>query len=153
MPIAPTEWVSYSSKMGSNVVPLFVVLHSPPVAKPTKYLNGFVGSTAMSSTRPPCPIGPIDLQTNGRKSGFSDWFTSAISVSCAAAIAGEDQVAVSNNRLVPSRREPDMVHSFGLFASVRERPKSNRGCDSSNASEPSRIAPHSASAGGSVSES
>src|SRR5260370_33254321 len=46
------------SKSGSQVVPAFVVFHTPPEAMPTKTILGSLSTTAKSSTRPPMMAGP-----------------------------------------------------------------------------------------------
>src|SRR5688500_13541985 len=47
--------------MDSNVVPAFVVRHTPPELEATKYLFGFFGSTANSDILPEVSAGPILL--------------------------------------------------------------------------------------------
>src|SRR6266571_3580740 len=46
------------SKSASQVVPAFVVFHTPPEAMPTKTILGSLSTTAKSSTRPPMMAGP-----------------------------------------------------------------------------------------------
>src|ERR1700730_5472780 len=47
------------SNIGSHVVPLFVVFHTPPHAVPTYTMFGLLSTTAKSSMRPPMIAGPI----------------------------------------------------------------------------------------------
>src|SRR5713226_3530103 len=47
------------SKIGSQVVPLFVVFQTPPAAVPTYTMFGLLSTTAKSSMRPPIVAGPI----------------------------------------------------------------------------------------------
>src|SRR5260370_14688866 len=47
------------SNIGSHVVPLFVVFHTPPDAVPTYTMFGLLSTTAQSSMRPPIVAGPI----------------------------------------------------------------------------------------------
>src|SRR5713226_9024375 len=47
------------SKIGSHVVPLFVVFQTPPDAVPTYTTFGLLSTTAKSSMRPPIVAGPI----------------------------------------------------------------------------------------------
>src|SRR6266567_9635587 len=47
------------SKIGSHVVPLLVVFHTPPEAVPTYTMFGLLSNTAKSSMRPPIVAGPI----------------------------------------------------------------------------------------------
>ena len=47
------------SNTGSQVVPLFVVFHTPPDATPTNTMSGLLSTTAKSSMRPPITAGPI----------------------------------------------------------------------------------------------
>src|SRR6266581_6984165 len=47
------------SNTGSQVVPLFVVFHTPPDAVPTYTMLGLLSTTAKSSMRPPITAGPI----------------------------------------------------------------------------------------------
>src|SRR3989441_3082196 len=47
------------SNTGSQVVPLFVVFHTPPDAVPTYTMFGLLSTTAKSSMRPPITAGPI----------------------------------------------------------------------------------------------
>src|SRR3954471_3810612 len=61
--------------MDVHVVPLFVVFHTPPVARPMYIVLGSFSTTAMSSIRPPIFAGPMGRQTNGRRIGSSDWLT------------------------------------------------------------------------------
>src|SRR6185436_11771780 len=49
-----------SSKIGVNVMPRFVVFHSPPKAAATYHVLGLLGSISMSATRPVTRPGPID---------------------------------------------------------------------------------------------
>src|SRR5260370_34270830 len=47
------------SNIGSHVVPLLVVFHTPPEAVPTYTVFGLLSTTAKSSMRPPIVAGPI----------------------------------------------------------------------------------------------
>src|SRR5258708_4309701 len=47
------------SNIGSQVVPLFIVFHTPPAAVPTYTMFGLLSTTARSSMRPPIVAGPI----------------------------------------------------------------------------------------------
>src|ERR1700723_3063644 len=47
------------SNIGSHVVPLFVVFHTPPDAVPTYTIFGLLSTTPKSSIRPPITAGPI----------------------------------------------------------------------------------------------
>src|SRR6266481_1488951 len=47
------------SNIGSQVVPLFVVFHTPPEAVPPHKSFGLLSTTAKSSMRPPIVAGPI----------------------------------------------------------------------------------------------
>src|SRR6266704_5099897 len=47
------------SKIGSHVVPLLAVFHTPPEAVPTYPIFGLLSPTAKSSMRPPIVAGPI----------------------------------------------------------------------------------------------
>ena len=47
------------SKIGANVVPRLVVFHRPPKAVATYQTSGFLGSIAMSCTRPVEIAGPM----------------------------------------------------------------------------------------------
>src|SRR6266436_7751916 len=47
------------SNLGSHVVPLLVVFHTPPEAVPTYTMFGLLSTTAKSSMRPPIVAGPI----------------------------------------------------------------------------------------------
>src|SRR2546430_10590152 len=47
------------SNIGSHVVPLLVVFHTPPEAVPTYTMFGLLSTTAKSSMRPPMVAGPI----------------------------------------------------------------------------------------------
>src|SRR6266851_952149 len=47
------------SNIGSHVVPLLVVFHTPPEAVPTYTIFGLLSTTAKSSMRPPIVAGPI----------------------------------------------------------------------------------------------
>src|SRR6266576_707208 len=47
------------SNIGSHVVPLLVVFHTPPEAVPTYTMFGLLSTTAKSSMRPPIVAGPI----------------------------------------------------------------------------------------------
>ena len=95
---APTEWVPLLSKTGRKVVPLFVVFQRPPVAKPTRKVWGSSGWTARSSTRPPCPKGPMERHEKALSRGWSDWLTGGGSSSCWAetAVAGMTAAATAS---------------------------------------------------------
>src|SRR5438105_15850813 len=59
MAISPIVETPSLSKTGSQVVPLFVVFHTPPEAVPTYTMFGLLSTTAKSSMRPPITAGPI----------------------------------------------------------------------------------------------
>src|SRR5437588_3237132 len=59
MAISPIVETPSLSKTGSQVVPLFVVFHTPPEAVPTYTMFGLLSTTAKSSMRPPIVAGPI----------------------------------------------------------------------------------------------
>src|ERR1041384_7686170 len=60
MQMSPIDVDPCSSKIGSKVVPAFVVFHTPPVAAPTYNVDGLPSTTAKSSIRPPMIAGPIE---------------------------------------------------------------------------------------------
>src|SRR4029077_19266641 len=68
------------SNIGSHVVPLFVVFHTPPDAVPTYTMFGLLSTTAKSSIRPPITAGPIS-----RNSRF---FSLSVALDCATAPPG-----------------------------------------------------------------
>src|SRR5262249_42974441 len=55
----PMLAVLWSSKIGANEVPAFVVFHTPPYADATYHTRRSLGSTARSTTRPEVTAGPI----------------------------------------------------------------------------------------------
>src|SRR5580704_1516776 len=57
--ISPMVETLSLSKIGSQVVPLFVVFHTPPEAVPTYTIFGLLSTTAKSSILPPITAGPI----------------------------------------------------------------------------------------------
>src|SRR5437588_12244482 len=57
--ISPIVDTPSLSKIGSQVVPLLVVFHTPPEAVPTYTMFGLLSTTAKSSMRPPMVAGPI----------------------------------------------------------------------------------------------
>ena len=57
--ISPIVETPSLSKIGSQVVPLLVVFHTPPEAVPTYTMFGLLSTTAKSSMRPPIVAGPI----------------------------------------------------------------------------------------------
>src|SRR5436189_2695899 len=57
--ISPIVDTPSLSKIGSQVVPLLVVFHTPPEAVPTYTMFGLLSTTAKSSMRPPIVAGPI----------------------------------------------------------------------------------------------
>src|SRR2546426_12538426 len=58
MAMSPMVDTPSLSNIGSQVVPLFVVFHTPPEAVPTYTILGLLSSTAKSSIRPPIVAGP-----------------------------------------------------------------------------------------------
>src|SRR5258708_3650565 len=69
------------SKIGSHVVPLLVVFHTPPEAVPTYTIFGLLSTTAKSSMRPPMVAGPISR--NSRFLNLSVGFGCAAGAACA----------------------------------------------------------------------
>src|SRR2546421_11628357 len=61
----PVEATGCLSKIGSHVVPLFVVRRTPPVPTATKTVYGSFSTTAKSATRPPMFAGPMERQRSG----------------------------------------------------------------------------------------
>src|SRR5216683_7901055 len=59
MAMSPIVETLSLSKIGSQVVPLFVVFQTPPEAVPTYTMFGLLSTTAKSSMRPPIVAGPI----------------------------------------------------------------------------------------------
>src|SRR5216683_6307362 len=59
MAMSPIVETLSLSNIGSQVVPLFVVFHTPPEAAPTYTMFGLLSTTAKSSMRPPITAGPI----------------------------------------------------------------------------------------------
>src|SRR5882724_11591636 len=59
MAMSPIVETLSLSNIGSQVVPLFVVFHTPPEAVPTYTMLGLLSTTAKSSMRPPIVAGPI----------------------------------------------------------------------------------------------
>src|SRR5882757_6877198 len=58
MAISPMVETLSLSNIGSQVVPLFVVFHTPPEAVPTYSMFGVLSTTEKSSIRPPIVAGP-----------------------------------------------------------------------------------------------
>src|SRR6267143_3803006 len=58
MAMSPMVETLSLSNIGSQVVPLFVVFHTPPEAVPTYTMLGLLSTTAKSSMRPPIVAGP-----------------------------------------------------------------------------------------------
>src|SRR5437879_3267717 len=58
MAMSPMVDTPSLSNIGSQVVPLFVVFHTPPEAVPTYTMLGLLSTTAKSSMRPPMVAGP-----------------------------------------------------------------------------------------------
>src|SRR5215510_1064631 len=50
--IAPIAWVGSASPIGVNVLPPSALIHTPPLAAPTKRRPGVVGSAAIALIRP-----------------------------------------------------------------------------------------------------
>src|SRR5262249_2731094 len=50
--IAPIAWVGSESPIGMNVLPPSLLIHTPPLAAPTKSRPGVVGSAAIAVIRP-----------------------------------------------------------------------------------------------------
>ncbi len=110
MATQPIEYEPSPSKTGVQVVPALVVFHTPPEAAATYQVLGRVGSTAMSTMRPPTVAGPMLRSSRPAKveaesppffsSGFSSFpfpsfpfssllflsllFLSALSAACSA---------------------------------------------------------------------
>src|SRR5712692_3020111 len=84
------------SKIGSQVVPLFVVFQTPPEAVPTYTMFGLLSTTAKSSMRPPIVAGPISRNSRflNLSVGFG-WSPGAASAVIANAprIAAEAKIA------------------------------------------------------------
>jgi hypothetical protein len=72
---------------------LSFVLNKPPVESPTKKTAGFLGSIAMSDTRPPIAAGPIDRALKFLKS-MSVNFGGATSGTGEDAAEGDDGLVV-----------------------------------------------------------
>ena len=64
MAMSPIVDTPSLSKTGSQVVPLFVVFHTPPEATPTYTMFGLLSTTAKSSMRPPMTAGPISRNSS-----------------------------------------------------------------------------------------
>ena len=75
MAIAPIEWTGWSSKIGSQLMPPFVVFHTPPLAPPTEMILGSAQTASIAVTRPLMAAGPIDraLMPARRAGSMSDW--------------------------------------------------------------------------------
>src|SRR6266852_6703742 len=58
MAMSPIVETLSLSNIGSQLVPLFVVFHTPPEAVPTYTMLGLLSTTAKSSMRPPIVAGP-----------------------------------------------------------------------------------------------
>src|SRR5882757_5317553 len=58
MAMSPIVETLSLSNIGSQVVPLLVVFHTPPEAVPTYTMLGLLSTTAKSSMRPPIVAGP-----------------------------------------------------------------------------------------------
>src|SRR5690242_2948181 len=59
---SPIDTVFSRSNWCSNVVPLLVVLSSPPEAVATQYVVGSLSQTANATMRPPIEAGPMQRQ-------------------------------------------------------------------------------------------
>ena len=59
MVTSPMEYEGWSSKIGVQVVPAFVVFQTPPEPTAMYQVVGSAGWTAMSAMRPPIRAGPI----------------------------------------------------------------------------------------------
>src|SRR5580693_2272855 len=68
------------SNTGSQVVPLFVVFHTPPDAVPTYTMFGLLSTTPKSSMRPPITAGPISRN--------SKFFSFSVGLDCPAVPCG-----------------------------------------------------------------
>ena len=83
----PVEYETWSSKMGLNVVPAFVVFHTPPEAVARYHTRLSLGSTARSTMRPEIMAGPIWRSSRPAKV-FSPYFDSPFdSLDFASALA------------------------------------------------------------------
>src|SRR3954453_3748497 len=102
MAISPIDDTGYLSKMEVQVVPLLVVFHTPPVARPMYIVLGSLSTTAMSSIRPPMFAGPIERQTKGRRIGSSDWLTGGGRVGTAGGPCASRACAASAHSPSPS---------------------------------------------------
>src|SRR5260221_6533937 len=81
---APIDATGCLSKIGFQVVPLLVVLNTPPVPKPTRNVEGLLSSTARLEIRPPMFAGPIERHV----SSFISLVSSALSPAAALAARG-----------------------------------------------------------------
>src|ERR1700730_5432097 len=64
MAMSPIVDTASLSNTGCQVVPLFVVFHTPPKATPANTIFGLLSTTAKSSTRPPITAGPISRNSS-----------------------------------------------------------------------------------------
>ena len=64
MTTVPIEYDASLSKIGVQVVPAFVVFHTPPDATATYHVRLSRGWIAMSDTRPDVTAGPMDRKRN-----------------------------------------------------------------------------------------
>src|SRR5262245_47112854 len=86
---APIDTVASWSNWCSNVVPLLIVLSSPPEAVAIHHIDESFPATAMSVIRPPILAGPIDRQLRL----LSHWESSskdggAAALTCVVAVDG-----------------------------------------------------------------
>src|SRR5256886_2742148 len=73
------------SNIGSHVVPLLVVFHTPPEAVPTYTMFGLLSTTAKSSMRPPMTAGPISRNSRFLNLSVGLWGSGAARASTAVA--------------------------------------------------------------------
>src|SRR5438093_1565813 len=65
------ELVLVASNTAVQLRPLVSVFHSPPVAVATYMVSGLLSTTAMLTTRPPLPAGPIERALSSLSSAAS----------------------------------------------------------------------------------
>src|SRR6202521_4458593 len=102
------------SNMGSHVVPLFVVFHTPPDAVPTNTMFGLLSTTAKSSMRPPIVAGPIS-----RNSRF---FSLSVRFGWSAAGGAVALIVKGPNKTTPARIMRRAFHSCFISIPLCARP-------------------------------
>ena len=80
MAMSPIDAEPYCSKTGTNVVPAFTDLYTPPTANPIQMMRGSLSETATSSMRPPMLVGPMDRNRNVDSSGFGERLMTPVSL-------------------------------------------------------------------------